>query len=295
MKNNISIGLFAATLLSSSLSFASYTWDDDSGILFNQPSKKFNATYYGYGSSGQTVYNKIDLQDGRMMTIQGGRSLYDNQGNIIAETVEDTSVIGYYNGTRDGGLVPGSFAKIRLSNGKTQRMTYAWSVNVAGGGRASGWVRIKRLAPKRDINSILKQTQKDKQALWDEEHLHSNYQSYTVEDAALPSYMEEYYLDPGRDASYTAGKAKYYYTREGRITGLMNIPETGSQRYGVGHDVASAGTTFYRDMNIARIDVKIYPPSSYDESDHKLQLVWGFFETSAGSKVFSWVNKRALD
>ena len=269
-------------------------WCDDDGGIFNAPSVEFNPTYWGYGSSGQKIYNKLDLQDGRTMYIDGGISLFDNQGNVIAKTVDERSGIGYYNGSRDGGLIPGSLRNIKVG-GKKYQMTYAWSVNVNGGGRASGWVLVDRLSPSSDIVEILEETRAAKLAAWEDARDEGDYQAFTVQEAYLPRYMEEYYLDPGRDASYTAGKAKYYYTRDGNNTGLINIPETGSQRYGVGHDVLPIGSKFYRDMTVEKVKVSIYAPSSTKAVGHTLQLVWGYSVTSAGNKVWSWVNGRTLD
>lgn len=295
MKKHIFTSVFAAALAASSTGVSAIEWDDNSGIPFNQPSVNFNPAYHGYGSSGQRLYNKIDLQDGRPMYIEGGQPMHDNQGNIISYTKDETSIIGYYDGERDGGLVAGSYTRIRDSSGSNRKMTYAWSVNLEEGGRGSGWVLISALTPQRDLSRILRKTRRDKRALWNSQHQHSNYEEYTIKEATLPSYMADYYLDPDRDASYNAGKAKYYYTRDGIITGLINIPETGSQRYGVGHDVLSVGTKFQRDMNVPIIDVSIYPPSSSVAESHKLQLAWGYSKTNAGRIVYSWVNNRTLD
>ena len=269
-------------------------WCRDPGSIFNAPSIEFNPKYWSYDSSGQKSYNKLDLQTGKTIYIKGGVPLYDSQGNLIATTVNGTSAIGYYDGQVDSGLIPGSLYKIKV-NGKKRWMTYVWSVNVTQGDRASGWVAVKHLSPWRDVVKILKQTKKNKYRIWQKQHKHKNYQQYTVQETTLPSYMAEYYLNPDRDALDTVAKAKDYYTRDGRITGLLNIPETGSQRYGVAHDVLSIGAEFYVDQNVDRVKVSIYPPSNSVAVDYTLQLVWGYSLTSAGKKVFSWINARALD
>ena len=173
-------------------------------------------------------------------------------------------------------------------------MTYAWSVNTKEGGRQSGWIDVRALSPYTDIVNILTQTKRDRLALFEDEAQHTNYEEYALQETRLPDYMEEYYLDPYRSASYTAGKAKYYYTRDGLLTLINNIPETGSQRYGVGHDIAPVGSHFFLDMTVAAVPVNIYPPSSGEAESHTLNLVWGYVKTSAGDSIFSWVNERAL-
>ena len=250
----------------------------------------YNPIYYGYGSYDNVTYNKIDMQNGSSMQL-AETALYDNTGNYIATAW--SSGIGRVDGERDGGLIAGSLSKIRV-NGVDKWMTYAWSVNTREGGRQSGWIDISALSPYSTITGILNTTKEARMALFNDRIAEGSYTHYTIQDAALPSYMQEYYLDPGRDASYTAGKAKYYYTRDGLITLINNIPETGSQRYGVGHDIASAGANFYRDMTVPVVAVNIYPPSSYTAESHTLNLVWGYAKTSAGDVVYSWVNERTL-
>ena len=291
MKLKLTLTLSAVMLgMLSTQCFAQY-WEDDVGGIFNPPPVEFNPIYYGYGSTGKKTYNKVDLQDGRLMEVDDGVAMYNNQGEIIWHTVG--SAIGYYEGSRDGGIVAGAITKIQ-AGGKNYDMIYLWSVNVAEGGRASGWVKTSKLTPKSDIVDILNDQKDDLLALFEGEHEHNNYQGFETQEYFLPSYMEEYYLDPDRDASYTAGKAKYYYTRDNVNSGLMNIPETGSQRYGVAHDLAPIGATFYRDMNLSRVNVNIYPPSSSTALNHKLRLVWGYYQTSAGERIYSWVNERTL-
>jgi len=266
------------------------SWCDDVGGIFNPPPVEFNPTYHGYGSTGQVVYNKLDLQTGETMYI-GNAKLYDSQGNFVATAKE--SGLGYYDETKDGGLIAGSLSYVEIDE-EAVLMTYAWSVNIEEGGRTSGWVDVDALTPRDDIVNILSETQDAKYELYEDAHLHDNYEPFMVQEAYLPDYMAEYYLDPDRDASKTQGKAKYYYTREGRISGLINIPETGSQRFGVAHDTIPVGAPFYRDMNVDMVEVLIHPPSSSVPEDHSLLLIWGYSETSAGDKIYSWINYRAL-
>lgn len=271
-------------------------WQDQGGI-FNPPSEIFNADHAGYGSSGQTIYNKIDLRNGKQMEIEEGTVIHDSEGNVIG--IAEGSGIGYYNGERDGGLVAGSLAQMELGN-RTVWATYVWSVDIDGKGRMSGWVDVAALGNAADssvegeIFDVLKDTHDARIDIFEDELLRGDYEAFEVVDYRLPSYMEEYYLDPDRDPSSLAGKAKYYYTRDGLLTVSMNIPETGSQRYGVGNNIVPEGAVFYRDMNVDRQTVNIYPPSSSDASSHSLRLVWGYFETTAGAKVYSWTNERVL-
>lgn len=283
-----------ALSLGSAPAFSDYSWEDDDGGIFNIPPVEYNPYYYGYGSSGQTIYNKIDLQTGESMYISNDVWIVDNQGSYIATA--ETSPIGWDHDleTRDGGIVAGAITEINI-NGTDYTMAYAWSVNTTDGGRTSGWINTEKLSPNTDIVSILWETRTDRLALIQDDIDEGDYTPYTIVETTLPSWAEDYYLDPDRDASYTAGKAKYYYSRDEYLTGLKNIPETGSQRYGVGHDMIPLGATFYRDMNVDRVNVYIYPPSSSDPINHKLRLVWGYMETSAGWKIYSWVNERALD
>jgi len=228
------------------------------------------------------------------MYVSQETTLYDPLGNKIATAEEGVVGWDHEELERTGGFVAGAITKIAV-NGTDYTMAYAWSVNITDGGRTSGWIKTSKISPKDDIKDILWETRKDRLSLIQNEIDDGDYEGFTVVDTTLPSWLEEYYLDPDRDASYTAGKAKYYYTRDGYITALKNIPETGSQRYGVGHDIIPTGGTFYRDMNVDRVNVYIYPPSSSEAVSHKLRLVWGYFETSAGWKTYSWINERALD
>ena len=61
---------------------------------------------------------------------------------------------------------------------------------------------------------------------------------------------------------------KYYFTRDGLISGLKNIPETGSQRFGVAHDVIPAGSKFYKDRSVDVIELPIYEPNKTKASPY---------------------------
>lgn len=266
-------------------------WTSNDGGIFNVPPEEYNPTFHGYGSRGQVVYNKIDLQTGAPMYIANNAALYDNQGNQIG-TARD-SKIGYHDGTRDGGIIAGAVTRLRI-NGRSTEVAYAWSVNIKEGGRKSGWVDINKLSPTAAIRAILVQTAHNQTNIMLKDMQQGQYSAKTVQAAYLPSQAAEWYLTAGRDASKAAGKAKYYFTRNGLISGIKNIPETGRQRYGVAHDVAPIGASFYMDKRVPQVSLDIFPPSSRTPSGHKLNLVWGYFKNNTGRKVFSWVNANAL-
>lgn len=279
---------FSLSCLLVGQSFAYNYWSNDVGGDFNVPPKEYNYEYHGYGSTGRTIYNKIDLHNGQAMQITGG-NLYDNQGNIIG--IAKPNMIGYYNGVRNGGIIAGAITQLRI-NGKKKRVIYAWSVNIEGGGRKSGWVLAKNFSPKSEITNILKQNKKDRLALIKDKLQEADYERMIVKAAYLPSKAAEWYLMAGRDSN--AGKAKYYFTRDGLISGIKNIPETGHQRYGVAHDSAPIGAYFYKDKNIDEVKIDIYKPNGSSPTDYSLKLVWGYFVNNAGKKWHSWINSAAL-
>ncbi len=290
-KKVFAIVSLSAACLFAGQSVAGNSWSNGVGGDFNVPPKEYNKKYHGYGSTGQTIYNKIDLQTGAHMFITGGK-LYDNQGNAIG-TVEN-SIIGAINegaGGRDGGIIAGAITKLKI-NGRNQEVIYAWSVNIKEGGRKSGWVKSKYFSPKGDIKDILKKNKATRLDLIESSLKKGSYVKKVIKAAYLPNEAAEWYLMPGRDGN--AGKAKYYFTREGQISGLKNIPETGSQRYGVAHDTAPVGAVFYKDRNVKTVKTKIYKPNATSPSGYTLDLVWGYFVNSAGKKWYSWVNEKAL-
>ncbi|MDB9741734.1 hypothetical protein OAB00_02650, partial [Akkermansiaceae bacterium] len=284
----------AALLVPATLS-AQYYWEEEEGGVYNIPAVEYNATYTGYGSDGDLIYNKIDLQTGESMEITQTTNLYDNTGNEIARAW--SSAIGWNHETsfRDGGIIAGAIKDIEIE-GETHRMVYAWSVN-SSIGRHSGWMKLADLSPSSTIEAILEDNDEKRMAIINASGAQTaTYNEATIVATNLPDYMEEYYLDPDRDASYSAGKARYYYTGdENYISGLTNIPETGRQRYGVAHDAFPLGAKFYYDISVPASNVSIYAPSSSVPESHSLDLVWGYSITSAGDKVYSWVNERALE
>ena len=286
------IALAATCLLPGSIN-AQY-WASETGGIFNIPSEEYNSRFHGYGSLDNVIYNKIDLQTGQTMQIANA-PLYDCLGNQVA--VAHSSAIGRdhnNNDFRDGGIIAASLAEIKVGN-TTHTMAYAWSVNIEAGGRMSGWVKITDLSPSNTIKNILSDNKNGRMAILTTGGINNaTYNEHRVVSVSLPAYAEEYYIVSGRDASKTAGKAKYYFTRDNYISGLKNIPETGRQRYGVAHNNLPTGAMFYRDMGQSAVSLNIYAPSSSAPISTKLVLVWGYTVTSAGEKVYSWINEATL-
>ena len=280
--------------LSPTFSFAQYYWEDETGGIYNIPSVEFNPVYTGYGSDGDLIYNKIDLQTGQTMQIVNSVPLYDHLGNEIATAWASPIGWDHENEFRDGGIIAAAITEIQIGS-TTHTMVYAWSVN-SNLGRQSGWIKLSDLSPSNLIEEILLDNKAARMNILRNGGIgHATYEESSVGEAYLPAYAEEYYLDPGRDASYTAGKARYYYTKEdGYNSGLINIPETGRQRYGVAHVGIPINDKFFWDRSVPRVNVSIYPPSSTTPINHKLRLAWGYTLTSAGDKIYSWVNERAL-
>ncbi len=286
--------------LCSTFATAGKWWEGGVGGIFNIPAVAYNEVFHGYTSyrvDGEflPIYNEIDLQTGETMWIDSDTLLYDTQGRVIDSAVISPLGFNHELQERDGGLVAGAITKINVNNAE-YTMAYAWSVNTGNGNnRTSGWIKTSKLYPKDDIKNILWNTREARLDLIQDEIDDGNYVEHSVVETVLPSWAEEYYLDPDRDANKTAGKAKYYYTRDGYLTLIKNIPETSNQRFGVGHDIIKAGDKFYVDTNVDRVNVNIYPPASSSEINHKLRLVWGYSVTSAGWKIYSWINERALN
>ena len=229
------------------------------------------------------------------MEIVDNSTLYDHKGNEVATAW--ASAIGWNHSTneRDGGIIAAAITDI-VVDGTTYEMVYAWSVNSNAGGRISGWIKLSDLSPSSEIGSILTDNKELRMEIINDAGADTaDYNTYTVVEAYLPTEAEEYYVDPDRDASYTAGKARYYYTGDdGYISGSMNIPETGRQRYGVAHTNIPLGDTFYHDPSVSTVSIPIYAPSSSTPYSEDLRFVWGYSLTSTGERIYSWINERAL-
>jgi hypothetical protein len=216
--------------------------------------------------------------------------LYDNQGNVFA--IAEASRVGYVDGQRDGGINAGGIATIRI-NGADTVCVLMFTLKTEEGGRQSGWAPLSSLSPRAEIEKVQRKIKARIDQIRPDES-HRRYQARTVQEVPLPKEAEEWYLMPGRAAHKSQGKAKYYFARRGHLYGLINIPETGHQRYGVTYDVAPVGSTFFVDRDIAEIKVPIYPPDSTRPSKYALRLVYGYFTTSAGEKRPCWANAACL-
>lgn len=256
----------------------------------NPYSLLFNEEWHGYGSTGQTIYNKIDLQDGRTMSFER-TPLYDNNGDYVAEAW--ASDIGYVDGEKDGGFPAGGIADIKI-NGVVTKCVYAWSVNTVEGGRTSGWAPISAFTPAKDIQTIQETIRERIEEIIppDDGRI---YAKKTVVSGGLASEAAEWFIVPDRAASKTQGKAKYYFERDGYLTVMMNIPEGSRQRYGVAHDIAPVGKTFYMDLTEPEVELPIFAPDTSTPSKYTLKMVWGYFVTSAGDRIYSWANRDNLN
>ena len=265
-------------------------WREAPGGAFNLPPKLYNPKFHGYGSAGQKIYNKIDLQDGRVMKIKKTR-LYDNQGNVIATAVP--SGVGYHKDQKDGGIVAGAITQMLIDGRKTEVM-YAWSVNIEPKGRASGWVPTESLWPAQDIRKIQLGIRGKRKSLLPRQLNRRRYTPMTVVSATLPKEAAEWFVTPGRSAKKNQGKAKYYYTRDGLISGLKHVPVTQAQRFGVAHDHIPLGATFHWDESVSIVSRPIYQPNSKRPSKYALKVAWGYAENNAGVWWYSWINADAL-
>ena len=207
--------VLAATLAISASAAGAYDsdWQSADGGIFNPPSEIFNSEFHGFGSTGQVIYNKIDLQNGKTMYVQDGTPMHDSDGNVTSTAIG--SGVGYVDGEKDGGLIAGSLTRMEIG-GRVVDATYLWSVNVREGGRASGWVDIATLENPNDptvnddIRDVLEQTHDGRLNIFEDAlSPRSAYQAFEVVETSLPSFMEEYFVVPDRDADKTQGKARY--------------------------------------------------------------------------------------
>ncbi|MEP3481260.1 MAG: hypothetical protein ABJZ55_18615 [Fuerstiella sp.] len=289
-------------VLSSALADKTKTRPQDAPGGFRNPwPALYNKEWAGKGSKGQVIYNKL-LIPGKTMRIQE-TWLYDNQGNPMAKT--QASSVGYVAGERDGGINAGCITNLLIDGVKTE-CVLMFAIDIQrgsgisgegkkerGGGRRSGWAPLESLEPRDELLKI-QHTIKSRIDKIRPNQRQGNVKEYTVIDYSLPEEAAEWYVTPGRSAKKSQGKAKYYFTRRGRLYGLINIPESGKQRFGVTYDVAPVGAKFYRDMAEPEVKVPIYAPDSTKPSQYTLPLVYGAFINNAGEKRFCWTNSDCL-
>ena len=295
----------------SPLNAISYDWANDEGGVFNIPPVEFNRDFYGWGSFGFNTsrgirYNKVDLHAGsnddekNTMYIKNDDNalLYDSFGNVIAKAWE--SAIGYNHvaGERDGGIIAGAINEINI-DGVKHTVVYAWSVN-SNVGRQSGWIKLADLTPRDDIEDILSDSKRERDAILTASGAYGLglYEESEIVEAYLPENLFDYYVTAGRSDDNGAGRARYYYTNVDNqyLSGLLNIPETGKQRYGVAHNALALDEKFYTAAYVDSHDVQLFPPSNTGNTSTnvKLTLAWGYSYTNTGEKIYSWINKAAL-
>ena len=289
----------------------SYDWADEAGGVFNIPPVEFNPDFFGWGSFGFNTssgirYNKVDLHAGsnddeeNTMYIENEDNalLYDSFGNVIAKAWESAIGYNHVENERDGGLIAGAINEIKI-DGVEHTVAYAWSVN-SNVGRQSGWIKLRDLTPRSDIEDILTDSKKarDNILLASGAYGTGSYEENKIVEAYLPNDLFDYYVTAGRTDDNGAGRARYYYTNVDNqyISGLLNIPETGQQRFGVAHNALAPNEKFYAASYANSHDVDLFPPenSGSGSTNVKLTLVWGYSYTNTGEKIYSWINKAAL-
>ena len=294
-----------------SLNATSYDWAGDTGGVFNIPPVEFNRDFYGWGSFGFNTssgirYNKVDLHTGSNDDVENtmyiknddNALLYDSHGNILAKAWESAIGYNHVENVRDGGIIAGAINKIKV-DGVNQTMVYAWSVN-SNLGRHSGWMKISDLVPRIDIENILNESKKKRDAILVASGAYGLglYEENKIVEAYLPNGLYDYYVTAGRDDDNGAGRARYYYTNVDNqyLSGLLNIPETGKQRFGVAHNALALNEKFYLASYVNPHNVDLFPPSNSGSSatNTKLTLAWGYSYTNTGEKIYSWINKAAL-
>lgn len=286
LKNNHVVIVVALTAIA--YGAASTAHGKDPATHWNVPPVKYNPDYPGAGRTGTANYNKLQRPTGKQRINR--TQLYDNQGNVLG--IAKAGLIGYYGRRRYGGINAGATTKVKI-DGKDRVVTFIAAAPTVGGGSQSGYVIHWELSGAKRILQLQQQVIARMRSLYPTNDGRS-YTKMIVNDNTLPFEHAEYYVDPDRDSSYTAGKAKYYYTRDGVLDGLINIPETGKQRFGVSCDQAPIGETFWMDDNIEEAVVAYYAPSS-EVVAGRFRLVYGYFVTSAGAKRFCWTNRECLN
>ena len=101
LKHVAVIGSVLAAILAISASAAGAydsDWQSADGGIFNPPSEIFNTEFHGFGSTGQVIYNKIDLQNGKTMYVQDGTPMHDSDGNVTSTAIG--SGVGYVDGEK---------------------------------------------------------------------------------------------------------------------------------------------------------------------------------------------------
>ncbi|MFC7338220.1 hypothetical protein ACFQY0_13585 [Haloferula chungangensis] len=265
---------------------------------FNPPPSTFNSTSWQVGFDSGGNANPNALQWSETITVDA-TYLYDNNGNKLTEdgveVMTEEGPVGYYDGEHYGKVHAGAWAEIRI-NGVTRECIYLAAAEIQGGGTYSGWARVDRMEPQSNLSSYTQSIYARRESAAVRYTANpagsTRYVMHTVLDVPVPSALEESYIIPNRTSS--AGKAKYYYIRDGVLNGFINLPETGNKRHGVQCSRSRIGKNFWRDMDVNDYVQNLY---GYDSSTVIATFRWcfGYFETNTGQKIYCWTNRDCLD
>jgi len=264
---------------------------------FNPSPFSFNTAGWqvGYDSGGNDNPNALQWSE----TIEIEETfLYDNYGNKLSkdgvEVVTKAGPVGYYDGDHFGKVHAGAWAKIRI-NGIDRDCIYLAAAKIQGGGTYSGWARVDRASPEDKLASYTQTiyNRRESASVRYTANPDGNlrYQEHKVVDTSVPAALEEGYILPDRTSN--AGKAKYYYIRDGVLNGFINLPETGNKRHGVQSSRVKVGKSFWRDLDVDDYIQNIY---GYNSSNIVGTFRWsfGYFETNTGQKIYCWTNRECL-
>lgn len=123
--------------------------------------------------------------------------------------------------------------------------------------------------------NILNKTKADRDAILNDNRCYGSglYFDYKAAEGYLLNSKYVYYVTADRSDDNGAGRARYYYTNveTKHIGRLINIPETGRQRYGVAHDRIPLNRRFYVVSYTDPWDIDLFPTGS-DNPDGKMTL-----------------------
>ena len=266
---------------------------------FNPPPERFNtkSAERGFDSNGRVNPNALQVpnHEGRQ-TIQR-TPLYDNQGRQLSadgRRVEtQAGHIGLYNGDHRGKLLAGGMARINIG-GRNRDCIFVNAAKRQGGGTFSGWMRLDKISPavvKNYNNNIKRRRDSSSVRYTANPGGNRRYNRMTVQTTGVPRAMRDGYIIKNRTSN--AGKVEYYYYRDGTLNGFVNLPETGNKRHGVQCSRATSGQSFWRDKDVDYYEQTIYKNNSSRVAG-TFRFAYGFFETSAGERIYCWTNREVL-
>ncbi len=91
-----------------------------------------------------------------------------------------------------------------------------------------------------------------------------------------------------------SGKTTHYDIRHGVLNGFINLLETGKSRHGVQSARALRCDRFLRDQDVKPYTHKIYARDS-KKVVGRFDFVFGYFETSAVTKIHCWTHSDCLE